>query len=374
MTKKTRYFMAGSAGILVVGLGSGLVAYYGGGFPSLSASRSGPSELSYVPADATVVAYANVREVMDSQLRQKMKAALPNEHGQQEFQEQTGIDIERDIDYVVAAMTTPGTGGFQQQPNGLVVARGRFNVSQLESLIREHGGVVEEYKGKRLVKASDVDHTAVDVAPDSGTVNKPRHTVVLAFLEPGLVGIGSEEAIRSSIDAQLSAHSITSNNDMMELVADIDNGNNAWAVGRFDAIQSQAHLSPEITSKIPAITTFAVMTHVDGGLTGTLRADTRDDQSAENLRQVVQGLLALGRMQNDPKATAIMNSLQLSGTGHTVALSFAVPAEVFDALGALKKDGLQLHQLPRELHELHAGQAPHAPDAPKPPTPPTPEK
>ena len=66
MTKKTRYFMGGSAAILVAGLGTGLVAYYGGGFPSLSASRSGPAELSYVPADAAVVAFANVREVMDS--------------------------------------------------------------------------------------------------------------------------------------------------------------------------------------------------------------------------------------------------------------------------------------------------------------------
>src|SRR6478735_8974637 len=149
MTKKTRYFMAASAGIVVVGLGSGLVAYYGGGFPSLSASRSGPAELAYVPADSAVVAFANVREVMDSQLRQKMKAALPNENGQQEFEAQTGIDIERDIDYVVAAMTSVPTamnapaGG----AGGLVVARGRFNTTQLESLVREHGGVVEEYKG-----------------------------------------------------------------------------------------------------------------------------------------------------------------------------------------------------------------------------------
>jgi hypothetical protein len=374
MTKKTRYFMAASAGIVVVGLGSGLVAYYGGGFPSLSASRSGPSELAYVPADASVVAYANVREVMDSQLRQKMKAALPDEKGQQDFQEQTGIDIERDIDDVVAAMTTPGAGGLQQQPNGLVVARGRFNTTQLETLIRDHGGVVEEYQGKRLVKASDVDHSGVNVAPDGTTTSKPPHTIVLAFLEPGLVGIGSEAAIKSAIDAQLSAHSITANNDMMELVADIDAGNNAWAVGRFDAIQSQAHFSPEITSKIPQIKTFAVMTHIDGGLTGMLRAETRDDQSAENLRQVVQGLLALGRMQNDPKATAILNSLQLSGSGHTVALSFAVPAEVFDALATMKKNGADLHQLPKELHELHAEHAPHAPEAPKPPVPPTPDK
>src|SRR5262245_34077786 len=282
MTKKTRYFMGGSAAVLVAGLGTGLVAYYGGGFPSLSASRSGPSELSYVPADAAVVGFANVREVMDSNLRQRLKVALPNENGQKEFEERTGIDIERDIDYVVAAMTGTGTDT-TDHPNGLVVARGRFNTTLLETLIREHGGVVEEYKGKRLVKASSPDDS---------------HHMALAFLEPGLVGIGSEAAIKTSIDAQLSAQSITSNNEMMELITDIDGGNNAWAVGRFDAIANQARLSPEIASKLPAIKTFAVMTHIDGGVSGTLRAEARDDQSAENLRQVVQGLLALGRMQN----------------------------------------------------------------------------
>src|SRR3954453_9599874 len=134
MTKKTRYFMGGSAAILVAGIGTGLVAFYGGGFPSLSASRSGPSELSYVPADAAVVAFANVREVMDSQLRQRLKLALPDEQGQKEFQAQTGIDIERDIDYVVAAGNGVSATAGTTEPNGLVVARGRFNTTQLEAL------------------------------------------------------------------------------------------------------------------------------------------------------------------------------------------------------------------------------------------------
>jgi hypothetical protein len=349
MTKRTRYFMAVSAGIVVVGLGSGLVAFYGGGFPSLSASRSGPTELSYVPADAAVVAFANVREVMDSQLRQRIKAVVPQERGQQEFQEQTGINIETDIDYVVAAMTTPGDGGLQRNPNGLVVARGRFNTTQLETLALQHGGVVEEYKGKRLVKASDLEKR-IEI-PEGVSVQRGTHSVALAFLEPGLVAIGSEAAIKASIDAQLTAHSITSSNDMMELIADIDNGNNAWAVGRFDAIANQANLPPEVASRIPAIKTFAVMTHIDGGLSGRLRAETRDDASAENLRQVLQGVLALGRMQNDPKVLAILNSLQLSGSGKTVSLAFSVPAEVLDMIPLLKKDGGQLHDLPKELHE-----------------------
>lgn len=359
MTSRTRYFMGGSAAVLVAGLGTGLVAYYGGGFPSLSASRSGPSELSYVPAEAAVVAFANVREVMDSQLRQRLKAVLPQEQGQQEFQAETGIDIEHDIDYIVAAMTPSDAG--VQDPNGLVVARGRFNTTQLETLAREHGGVLEEYKGKRLIKASAVHG-------DAGTTHSK--TIILAFLEPGLVAIGSETAIRSAIDAQLSAHSISSNNEMMELIADIDQGNNAWAVGRFDAIANQARMPAEIAARLPAVKTFAVMTHIDGGVSGSLRAETRDDASADNLRQVVQGMLALGRMSGDPKALALLNSLQLSGSGKTVRLSFSVPSEVLDMI---PMKGMHDGQHADTLKELHSI-APKAPEAPKPPVPPTPER
>ena len=102
MTKKTRYFMAGSAAVLAAGLCTGLVAYYGGGFQALSAS-TGPTELRYVPADAAVVAYADVGAIMDSELRLRLKEAMPmHEKGQEEFQRETGIDIERDIEYVVA--------------------------------------------------------------------------------------------------------------------------------------------------------------------------------------------------------------------------------------------------------------------------------
>ena len=48
-------------------------------------------------------------------------------------------------------------------------------------------------------------------------------------LEPGLVAVGESGAVKHAIDAQMSAHSITSNNQMMERVSDIELTNNAWA-------------------------------------------------------------------------------------------------------------------------------------------------
>ena len=312
MTKRTRYFMAGSAAVMAAGLCTGLVAYYGGGFQALSAS-TGPTELQYVPADASVIAFADVRSIMDSEFRQRLKQNLPmDQHDKIEFQDKTGIDIEQDIDYVVAAMTAVDNG----QPSGLVVARGRFDVVKLEALAREHGGVLEEYSGKRIISATHGD--------------QPHHTGTMAFLEPGLVAIGTSAAVRKAIDAQLSARSITANSEMMDLVSDIERTNNAWAVGRFDAITQQAKLPDQVASRIPALKYFAAAGHINGGVSGMVRAEALDEKSAEDLRQVVNGLLALARLQaqNDPKIEAISQSLQLSGTGKTVAVSFTVPAEL----------------------------------------------
>ena len=85
MTRQTSYFMFGAAGVLVLGLCVGLVAYYGGGLPTLTASVAGPEELQYVPADATIVAYANIRDIMLSDFRQRFRDLEPDGDAQQEF-------------------------------------------------------------------------------------------------------------------------------------------------------------------------------------------------------------------------------------------------------------------------------------------------
>jgi hypothetical protein len=305
--------MAGSAVVMAVGLCTGLIAYYSGGFLALNAS-SGPEEMAYVPADATVVAFADVRAIMGSELRARLKEAMPGQQtGQREFQEKTGIDIERDIDYVVASMTDFSGG----HPNGLVVARGRFDVVRLEGLAREHGGTLEAYRGTRLV---------------SSPHSTERFT--MAFLEPGLVAVGGSSAVKHAIDAQMSAQSVTGNAEMMDLVKDIAATNNAWAVGRFDVLASQANFPEQVARQIPPVQWFAAAGKINGGVTGLLRAEARDDLSAQRLRDVVRGFLALAQMQgqNDPKLAAFAQSLQLSGDGKTVALSFAVPAEILQLI------------------------------------------
>jgi hypothetical protein len=349
MTTKTRYFVVVSLLVLGVGFGTGLVAYYVGFPAGAFASRSGPVELNYIPRDASVIAFANVHEIMNSELRQKLHRALPmQENGQQELQNQTGINLETDVNTVVACMSPDGV----DRGAGMVLARGLFDETKIEALMREHGAHVETYNGKRVVVADPQDVRQDD--PGDKPLN-PLHTrpsISLSFIEPGLAAIGSTRLIKSAIDLhnsgnnpQAGLESVTGNDELMNLVKSLDNSN-AWAVGRFDALRAQSHLPATVLGQIPAISWFAASAHINGGLRGTLRAETRDDESAKNLRDVVTGFLALAKMGAGakPELQAMMQSLELAGTGRTVSLSFAVPAELFDVIGAAaaqKKPAIQ---------------------------------
>jgi hypothetical protein len=348
MTTKTRYFVIVSLLTLGVGLGTGVVAYYVGFPAGAFASRGGPVDLGFVPRDASVIAFANVHEIMTSELRQKMRRAIPiQENGQQELENQTGINLETDIDTVVACMS-PDAVGANTPGAGMVLARGRFDETKIEALMREHGAHVETYNGKRLIVADPKDVRQDNPTDDPNPARHLHNTSLsLSFIEPGLAAIGSTRLIKAAIDLhkagnnpQAGLESVTGNEELMNLVRSLDSAN-AWAVGRFDALRAQARLPANVLSQIPAITWFAASAHVNGGLRGTLRAEARDDESANNLRDVVRGFLALAKLGSGakPELESVMQSLELGGTGKTVSLSFAIPAELFDVIGAMANHG-----------------------------------
>jgi len=336
MNKRTRYFAVGSVAIVVVGLCTGLVAFYNGGLPLMSSSQ-GPSEMAYLPADATGVGYANVQAVMNSEFRQKLNQAMPTGEERNKFMEETGIDIERDIDTVVGAVNA-GRGV------GVVLVRGRFNEGQIESLVRQGGGDVEEYQGIRLVTAgarvqqghqSMMDGAHGEMPRDGVSVNTDTPSV--AFLETGLLAIGQKAAIKQAIDSKASGQNVTTNTELMKYVNDIRGGQSAWAVGRFDEFQKQAEIPDQIKQHLPAVQWVALTTQINGGISGSIRAETTDDAAAENLRDVIRGGLAMGRLVSgqDQKIKLLLDSMQMSGTGKTVALTFSVSPEMVDVLAGL---------------------------------------
>ena len=317
MSKRTRLFLGIAAGVLVLGLGTGLVASYMG-LQTLTIIGGNPDEYTYLPSDARVVAYANVRDVMDSEMRQKLQQFQPRtDDGRAKVEAATGVNIERDIDQVFAAMSD--MGGNLEQHRPLLLVRGRFDEVKIEGLDRDQGGSVEEYKGERLLV-------------------HPGANLAVAFVEPGLVAVGTAASVRRAIDTKSSgAGGLTDNADLMRLLHEVNDGN-AWAVARFDALAASAQLPPAVASRLPPIAWFAASGHINGGIRGSLRAEARDENGARDLRDVMRGFIALARMQTGQRQDLadLMNSLELGGEGKTVSLGFSVPSETIEALGSLR--------------------------------------
>jgi hypothetical protein len=321
MSQRTRYFLVGSVLVMSAALCTGLVAYYNGALP-LRATSVGPAELAYLPTETTAVAYANVNEIMNSEFRQKIRQVLPTGEEKDRLLAEIGLDIEHDIDSVVA-----GAMGTEPALNGaLVLVRGRINAVQIEALAVQHGATTEDYKGKHMVLATGTGTTPM-AHPFTGAV---------AFLEPGLIALGDAGAIRRGIDASISHEDATKNADLMKFVIEAEKGSNAWAVGRFDGTSNATALPSEIQQikdKL-AVRWMSVSAHVNGGVNGTVRAEARDQEAADQLRSIANGALAAGQLVagHDSKIDAMLKSLQVTGTGTTVAVSFSVPPEMLDMI------------------------------------------
>jgi len=336
MTAKTRYFAVVSLLVVVVGLGTGLVAYYVG-FPATAFfSGNGPEELRYMPSSASLVGYVEVREVMASDLRQRLLkgiAAESQESGRLEFQALTGINFETDIERLVlcfdSAVTNP-------ESSGLILARGLFDSTKIEALMREHGAQVQDYKGKRLIVVEHFGHELFGHNAPSNVPPAEDSNLALTFVEPGLAAFGATGLVQHAIDLHATGGGSAATND--DLVAHIRGleGGNVWVVGRLDVLRERAKLPEIVASQIPPITWFSVRGHVDGGLQARLTAEARDDESATMLRDVVRGFLSLAKLQTSskPEIQRFIQSLQLAGTGKTVSLSLDLPAQLFDVLSA----------------------------------------
>ncbi len=328
MSKRTRYFMIGAVAFLIVGLSIGLVAYYNGGLQGLTGAAGGPDELRYVPSDAAVVAYADVHQIMNSEFRQRMKQLETGkgEHGQQEFKDETGIDIEKDVDNVLAFMTANPAG---TDKSGVVLASGRFDPTRIENLVKSKGGEVAEYRGKRLMTFSSTEH--------------PGQGGALVFLKGNLVAVGSADAIKRTVDIADAPEKATvrANTKMEDLIRDVAPRGNAWVVGRFDALSSQANLPDAVTSRIPPISWFAASGEINGGVAADLTVETSDDQAAANLKKVIDGLMGLAGLQMGTKTAQMQQLLQsfaVSQSGPRLTVSFKIPSDLILGLASSHKE------------------------------------
>ena len=317
MRNRTRLFVTVASATLAVGVATAGVASYVG-LERIGFGGGGTAaDLAFIPGTAEFVAFADVRQLLDSGLRHTLQPTLPSPTSPDARNplEEIGLNVETDVDSVVVA-ALPGVTGQQTMP--LVVAHGRFDAARIEAALRNVGGAPSEYQGTRMV-ANDM--------------------VAVAFIQTGMLVVGQPASVRSALDTKTSgAGGVTTNEGLMRLVHRVEDSN-TWVVANFQSLQALKQLPGGVAGQLPAITWLAAGGQVGDGLSARIFAEGRDAQAAQDLREVVKGFVALARMQTGQQAALaeLLNTVELSGEGNTVTLSFAVPAQFFERL---KNDGV----------------------------------
>ncbi len=320
MTRKTRYFVVGAAAVLIVGLGGGLVAY-------LSYQRSAalpdgvPAEIRYVPANVELIAYADVRAVMNSELRKQLMPTLEgrSHKGHRMMTDFAGVDLEKQVHRVLVYVEPSDPAEPQAEnrkiPRAAVLVTGTFDLPRIEQAVRDRAGEFSEYKGRKLLVHRD-----------------GAEAFAVGLMAPDLIALGQADVVRRVIDLSVEkpgpAGNITDNQEVMRLIRDAA-GSTAWVVGHFDAVRRHMKLSAEMGSKVPPLRLVSAKANVNGGIRATVRAEAGDEAAAQELRDAVRGFVSLARLHSGGKAglDSTLKSIELSGTDKTVQLSFAMSPE-----------------------------------------------
>jgi hypothetical protein len=332
MTNKSRYFLLGASAALVIGLGGGIVAYYT--YSRVQAGPAGlPAELRYVPFNAELVAFADVRAVMNSELRRELeRAADGSERGRRQADDFAGIDFEKQVNRVVGYVesTDNVTGA---PPRGLLLAQGSFDQTRIEQFVRDRSGTIEDHNGKRIAiyRRTGSDQGVQRDNPP------PAEAMAMGFVQADLIAVGQTDLVRRALDFSGSAApgsaNVMSNAELMSLIRD-SSGETAWVVGHFDAVSRRLGIPGSLSQQVPPLRMIAARAHINGGLKATISAQTADQAAADQLRDVIRGFLSLVRLQAGakPELQSTLKSLELGGTGSTVQLSFAMTPDTVRAI------------------------------------------
>ncbi len=105
--------------------------------------RMDPALEALVPADTVFVVGANLDAIRETPVYQKLLSRVPLPQ-LDDFAGQTGLDPRKDIQQILSC-----TNG----RNGLLMARGKFNVAAIETRLQERGAKRSDYKNHKLFGA-----------------------------------------------------------------------------------------------------------------------------------------------------------------------------------------------------------------------------
>lgn len=283
--------------------------------------------LSMVMPDAKVVVGVNVDSAKASPFGLYVLTQMQsNNTDLQQLIALTGFDPTRDVHEVLAATTsTTGT----KTPNGLVLARGNFDIDKITKVATEKGATVETYNKATLIE-------------------DPQKMVGIAFIDSTLVAAGDIANLKAAIDRPGMGQSLPS--AVLTQVGQWSGNQDAWIVTTVPlaALAPAAQPAAGANTNPMANPMAGVMQQIQqmsGGVkfgnsvvgTAAIQADTA--ANATQLANTLQFFVNLIQMQSqkDAQLASLAQGFTVNATGTTVNVGITLPEAQFQQLLQMEK-------------------------------------
>ncbi len=270
--------------------------------------RVDPALAELVPANTALLVGAHLDKLRDTPLYQKMfsQMALPRVD---EFAKETGLDPRKDISEVLFA--SDGT------QSGLLMARGKFNTSQLAAKLEQQGSTRTRYKDRDLF-------------------GDARNSV--CFLDSSTAIAGSTPVVKTVIDGHGNSGVPAALQSQLAAVA---RSAQFWAVFSGSVIKlpfaDDSNLG-NLNQIVRSIDNGRFAADLSNGLEFQASGVCNNDAGARQIHDTLRGLIGLGRLstpENQPELLRVYDGINVKQEGRAVNIAANIPPGVVDKFVSL---------------------------------------
>lgn len=245
----------------------------------------------------------------------------------QDFVGQTGVDLQKDVYSVVAAMY----GGLDSDnPEVVGIVNMKYDPDKLLAVLKQNQVFTAEEKYRELNMYALKNEDA-------------RKDMRLAFLNKNNILFGSPLQVKKAIDLSLDkGKSVLQSASLMKYVDKLNKDSMFWlAIGTIPEKIKNAPaggMMPVDLSKAEAFTAF--MDYKAKTFSGEFRLISFNEAGNKQIADMLNGLKSLGAMGSakDPDLGQLLNSIQLSSAADHIKLTFSLSEELMNKMSAKAKD------------------------------------
>jgi hypothetical protein len=266
--------------------------------------RIDPSLEAMIPAGTVFIAGADIDAIRDTPVYQKLLGRMPLPQ-LDEFTRQTGLDPRKDLSRVISC-----TNG----KTGLLMARGKFKVGDLETRLEARGAKRSTYKNRSVF-------------------GDERMSIFFMNGTTAIAGSGSD--LRSLIDGGSSRGLPPA---LRDLIRAIPANNQIWAAlsgglqGLNIGIPPNSNLE-NIMNALQSIDTATVGMDLSKGFDLTAAVTCKTERDAKFVHDMVRGMVGLGRLNtpdNHPEFLKLYDAIKVTQQQTHTQLTAEIPADLAD--------------------------------------------